>query len=120
MQASDFQAVPGNDPRLAQFLVQKDIDAAALRTMTLALLPDTNFKKIGSFREMPARLMTLTKALSTTCNSSISTEPFKPSLLCWVRSFEDDSGRITDRLGSCMTWLVVLLIVQHDSKSGDL
>lgn len=49
--SSDFQAVPGNDPRLAQFLVQKDIDAAALRTVTLALLPDVKLKKIGSFRE---------------------------------------------------------------------
>ncbi len=51
MKDSDFQAVPGNDPRLAQFLVQKDIDAAALRTVTLALLPDAKLKKIGSFRE---------------------------------------------------------------------
>jgi NitT/TauT family transport system substrate-binding protein len=51
LQAADFQAVPGNDPRLAQFLVQKDIDAAALRTATLALLPDANLKKIGSFRD---------------------------------------------------------------------
>lgn len=51
MSPSDFQAVPGNDPRLAQFLVQKDIDAAALRTVTLALLPDVKLKRIGTFRE---------------------------------------------------------------------
>jgi len=51
MTPTDFQAVPGNDPRLAQFLVQKDIDAAALRTVTLALLPDVKMKKIGTFRE---------------------------------------------------------------------
>jgi NitT/TauT family transport system substrate-binding protein len=51
MSASDFQIAPGNDPRLAQFLVQKDIDAAALRTVTLALLPDLKLKKIGSFRD---------------------------------------------------------------------
>lgn len=51
MQISDFQAVPGNDPRLAQFLAQKEIDAAALRTVTLALLPDLKLKKIGTFRE---------------------------------------------------------------------
>ncbi|WP_348935877.1 ABC transporter substrate-binding protein [Aquabacter sp. CN5-332] len=49
--ASDFTAVPGNDPRLAQFLVQKDIDAAALRTVTIALLPDVKLRRIGSFRE---------------------------------------------------------------------
>lgn len=51
MSASDFQAVPGNDSRLAQFLSQKEIDAAALRTVTIALLPDLKLKKIGSFRE---------------------------------------------------------------------
>ncbi|MGQ4274400.1 ABC transporter substrate-binding protein [Terrihabitans sp. B22-R8] len=47
----DYQSVPGNDPRLAQFLVQKDIDAAALRTVTLALLPDAKLRRIGTFRE---------------------------------------------------------------------
>lgn len=51
MSPSDFQAVPGNDSRLAQFLAQKDIDAAALRTVTLALLPDLKLKKLGTFRE---------------------------------------------------------------------
>ena len=48
---TDFQAVPGNDPRLAQFLVQKDIDAAALRTVTLALLPNIKLRKLGNFRD---------------------------------------------------------------------
>jgi NitT/TauT family transport system substrate-binding protein len=48
---SDYQGVPGNDPRLAQFLVQKDIDAAALRTVTIALLPDAKLRRIGSFRQ---------------------------------------------------------------------
>ncbi|MCJ2042555.1 ABC transporter substrate-binding protein [Methylobacterium sp. J-059] len=47
---SDYESVPGNDPRLAQFLAQKDIDAAALRTVTLALLPDAKLRKLGSFR----------------------------------------------------------------------
>jgi NitT/TauT family transport system substrate-binding protein len=47
----DYEAVPGNDPRLAQFLVQKDIDAAALRTVTLALLPDVKFRRLGRFRD---------------------------------------------------------------------
>ncbi len=47
---TDYQAVPGNDPRLAQFLAQKDIDAAALRTVTIALLPDVKMRRIGTFR----------------------------------------------------------------------
>lgn len=50
MTAADFQAVPGNDSRLAQFLSQKEIEAAALRTVTIALLPDLRLRKIGSFR----------------------------------------------------------------------
>ena len=50
MTAADFQAVPGNDSRLAQFLSQKEIEAAALRTVTIALLPDLKLRKIGSFR----------------------------------------------------------------------
>lgn len=50
MTAADFQAVPGNDSRLAQFLSQKEIEAAALRTVTIALLPDMKLRKIGSFR----------------------------------------------------------------------
>ncbi|GLK79228.1 ABC transporter substrate-binding protein [Methylopila turkensis] len=49
--SGDYTLVPGNDPRLAQFLVQKDIDAAALRTVTLALVKDVKLRRIGSFRE---------------------------------------------------------------------
>lgn len=51
IKAGEYQGVPGNDPRLAQFLAQKDIDAAALRTVTIALLPDMKLRKLGSFRE---------------------------------------------------------------------
>jgi ABC-type nitrate/sulfonate/bicarbonate transport system substrate-binding protein len=49
--SGDYTLVPGNDPRLAQFLVQQDIDAAALRTVTIALVQDVKLRKIGSFRE---------------------------------------------------------------------
>jgi ABC-type nitrate/sulfonate/bicarbonate transport system substrate-binding protein len=51
IKAGEYEAVPGNDPRLAQFLVQKDIDAAALRTVTIALLKDVKLRKISTFRE---------------------------------------------------------------------
>ncbi len=56
LKPADYQAVPGNDSRLAQFLVQKDIDAAALRTVTLALLPDVKMRRLGTFREEWKRL----------------------------------------------------------------
>ena len=52
----EYEAVPGADPRLAQFLAQKDIDAAALRTVTIALLKDVKLRKIGSFREEWAKI----------------------------------------------------------------
>jgi len=48
---SDYQAVPGADTRLAQFLVQKDIDAAALRTVTLALIPEVKLRRLARFRD---------------------------------------------------------------------
>ena len=47
---ADYQGVPGNDPRLAQFLARKDIDAAALRTVTIALLPEFKMRRLGTFR----------------------------------------------------------------------
>lgn len=56
MSASDFTVVPGNDSRLAQFLVQKDIDAAALRTVTLALLPDLKVRQLSTFRAEWAKI----------------------------------------------------------------
>ena len=49
--STDFQDVPGNDPRLAEFLAQKDIDAAALRTVTMALLPDLKLRRLATFRD---------------------------------------------------------------------
>lgn len=49
--SGDYSLVPGNDPRLAQFLYQKDIDAAALRTVTIALVKDVKLRAVGTFRE---------------------------------------------------------------------
>ncbi|NDV88218.1 ABC transporter substrate-binding protein [Aurantimonas aggregata] len=51
IESASYEAVPGNDSRLAQFLIQKDIDVAALRTVSLALVADAGFREIGSFRE---------------------------------------------------------------------
>ena len=56
LKPADYQAVPGNDSRLAQFLVQGDIDAAALRTVTIALLPDFKMRRLATFREEWKRL----------------------------------------------------------------
>lgn len=57
---NDFALVGGNESRLAQFLVQKQVDAAALRSVTVAQLADElPVRKLGSFA---AEWKTLTKS----------------------------------------------------------
>ncbi|WP_031336804.1 ABC transporter substrate-binding protein [Rhodopseudomonas sp. B29] len=85
MQTSDFQAVPGNDSRLAQFLAQKEIDAAALRTVTLALLPDLKLKKIGTFREEWKKL-TKKDGLPVLGVGLMSNE--------WLKAHPDDAAKV--------------------------
>jgi ABC-type nitrate/sulfonate/bicarbonate transport system substrate-binding protein len=46
--ASDYSLVPGNEARLAQFLLQKQIDAAALRSVTVAQLTELKTKRLGT------------------------------------------------------------------------
>ncbi|MBK5962420.1 nitrate ABC transporter substrate-binding protein [Rhodoplanes elegans] len=48
LKRSDFTAVPGNEGRLLQFLSQGDIDAAALRAVTLASVTDVKLKPLGN------------------------------------------------------------------------
>lgn len=54
--APNYQAVPGNDSRVAQFLVQKDIDVAALRGVSIALLPELKLRKLSSFSKEWAKI----------------------------------------------------------------
>jgi NitT/TauT family transport system substrate-binding protein len=49
IKANDFSIVPGNEARLAQFLVQKQVDAAALRSVTIAQLKELKVRQLGSF-----------------------------------------------------------------------
>ncbi|ANF58311.1 ABC transporter substrate-binding protein [Halotalea alkalilenta] len=50
--SNDFSLVGGNESRLAQFLVQKQVDGAALRSVTIAQLGDElKVKRLGSFAE---------------------------------------------------------------------
>lgn len=51
IKASDFSLVGGNESRLAQFLVQKQVDAAALRSVTVAQLDELKVTRIGTFAE---------------------------------------------------------------------
>lgn len=47
LKGSDYTAVPGNEGRLVQFLQGGDIDAASLRAVTLASVPDLKLQKLG-------------------------------------------------------------------------
>jgi sulfonate transport system substrate-binding protein len=49
IRSGDFSIVPGNETLLAQFLVQKQVDAAALRSVTIAQLKELKVKRLGSF-----------------------------------------------------------------------
>jgi ABC-type nitrate/sulfonate/bicarbonate transport system substrate-binding protein len=51
IKAADFTLIPGNDSRLAQFLVQKQVDGAALRSVTMLQLKDLKVRKLGSFAD---------------------------------------------------------------------
>ncbi|WP_233837843.1 ABC transporter substrate-binding protein [Paraburkholderia sp. ZP32-5] len=49
IRSGDFSLVPGNEARLAQFLVQKQVDAAALRSVTLTQIGELKVKRLGTF-----------------------------------------------------------------------
>lgn len=48
---TDFTAVPGNEGQLVQFLTRGDIDAAALRAVTIASVPDLKLQRLGRLVE---------------------------------------------------------------------
>jgi NitT/TauT family transport system substrate-binding protein len=45
---SDYALVPGNEARLAQFLTQQQVDAAALRAVTVAQLTEIKTRHLGT------------------------------------------------------------------------
>lgn len=54
---SDFSLIGGNEARLVQFLAQKQVDAAALRSVTIAQLGDElKLRRLGSFAQEWAQL----------------------------------------------------------------
>lgn len=48
LSADDFTPVPGNEGRLVQFLQRGDIDAAALRAVTIASVPELKLQVLGN------------------------------------------------------------------------
>jgi ABC-type nitrate/sulfonate/bicarbonate transport system substrate-binding protein len=50
LKPSDYSVVPGNEPRLAQFLAQGEVQASALRGMTVAQISDeVKMRILGSY-----------------------------------------------------------------------
>lgn len=48
LKQSDYSVAPGNEAQLAQFLSQKEIDAAVLRSVTLAQIQEVKLRKLAS------------------------------------------------------------------------
>ena len=51
LKTGDYSVVPGNEGRLAQFLVQKEIDAAAIRSVTIAQIEEAKPRRLASIVE---------------------------------------------------------------------
>jgi ABC-type nitrate/sulfonate/bicarbonate transport system substrate-binding protein len=48
LKPGDYNIVPGNESRLAQFLVQKEIDAASIRSVTIAQMNEIKLRRLAS------------------------------------------------------------------------
>jgi NitT/TauT family transport system substrate-binding protein len=48
MKATDYTVAPGNESRLAQFIAQKDADAAAIRSVTIAQMNEVKLRALGN------------------------------------------------------------------------
>ncbi|WP_459614722.1 ABC transporter substrate-binding protein [Bordetella sp. 2513F-2] len=51
IKSGEFSLVGGNESRLAQFLAQKQVDASALRSVTIDQLTELKVKRLGSFAD---------------------------------------------------------------------
>jgi len=49
LKPSDYTVVPGTEPRLAQFLIQKEIDVAAIRSTTVVQMNEVKLRSLGNF-----------------------------------------------------------------------
>ena len=48
LKAADYSVAPGNESRLAQFVTQKDADAAAIRSVTIAQMNEVKLRALGN------------------------------------------------------------------------
>ncbi len=57
MKKDDYTAVPGNESRLAQFIAQKDIDAASIRSVTIAQIDNVKLRELATVPDEWARMI---------------------------------------------------------------
>lgn len=48
LKPGSYSVAPGNEPRLAQFLIQKEIDAASIRSVTIAQMQETKLRRLAN------------------------------------------------------------------------
>ncbi len=48
LKAADYTVASGNESRLAQYVAQKDVDAAAIRSVTIAQMDEVRLRALGS------------------------------------------------------------------------
>src|SRR5207245_8841651 len=53
---NDYSIAPGNEAQLAQFLIQKKIDAGVLRSVTIAQMGDLKLRRLGGLVDEWKRL----------------------------------------------------------------
>jgi ABC-type nitrate/sulfonate/bicarbonate transport system substrate-binding protein len=49
LKPADYTVIPGTEPRLAQFLIQKEIDVGAIRSTTVAQMNEVKLRSLGNF-----------------------------------------------------------------------
>ena len=49
LKPADYTVIPGTEPRLAQFLIQKEIEVAAIRSTTVAQMNEVKLRSLGNF-----------------------------------------------------------------------
>ncbi|MGI9026381.1 MAG: ABC transporter substrate-binding protein [Burkholderiaceae bacterium] len=57
LKPAEYTAVPGNESRLAQFLAQKDIDAACIRSVTIVQMDTVKLRYLASIPEEWSKLI---------------------------------------------------------------
>ncbi|WP_321960663.1 ABC transporter substrate-binding protein [Paraburkholderia sp. J7] len=93
--SADFSIVPGNEGRLAQFLVQKQVDAAAVRTITVAQLKDLKVRQLGTFGDEWKKL-TKSDAVPYIGVSAVRAD--------WLAQHPADAAKLIAGLRTALQW----------------